>query len=64
MLNGKRIIAVLPAYNATKSLEMTSREIPSEIMNEVILVDDHPHLYRKHSAWQEAVSVPYRLPGF
>lgn len=40
MLNGKRIVAVLPAYNAAKTLEITHREIPFDIVDEVILVDD------------------------
>jgi glycosyltransferase involved in cell wall biosynthesis len=40
MLNNKRIVVVLPAYNAEKTLEMTFREIPHEIVDEVILVDD------------------------
>ena len=40
MINGKKIIAVLPAYNAAKTLEMTYREIPFDIVDEVLLVDD------------------------
>jgi glycosyltransferase involved in cell wall biosynthesis len=40
MLNGKRIIVVLPAYNAEKTLEMTYREIPGEFVDDVVLVDD------------------------
>lgn len=40
MLNGKKIVVVLPAYNAAKTLEMTYREIPFEFVDEVILVDD------------------------
>jgi len=40
MLNGKRIIVVLPAYNAEKTLEQTYREIPSEIVDDVLMVDD------------------------
>ncbi len=40
MLNGKRIIVVLPAYNAAKTLEMTFREIPFEFVDDVVLVDD------------------------
>ena len=40
MLNGKKIAVVLPAYNAAKTLEMTYREIPSEFVDEVVLVDD------------------------
>ena len=40
MLNGKRIIVVLPAYNAVKTLEMTFREIPNEFVDDILLVDD------------------------
>ena len=40
MINGKRIVVVLPAYNAEKTLEATVRELP-EIVDESILVDDH-----------------------
>ena len=40
MLNGKRIIVVLPAYNAVKTLEMTFREIPLEFVDDILLVDD------------------------
>jgi glycosyltransferase involved in cell wall biosynthesis len=40
MLNGQKIIVVLPAFNSAKTLEKTFREIPFEIVDEVILVDD------------------------
>ncbi|HNJ95345.1 MAG TPA: glycosyltransferase, partial [Ferruginibacter sp.] len=40
MLNGKRIAVVMPAYNASKTLEQTYREIPADLVDEVILVDD------------------------
>ena len=40
MLNGKRICIVLPAYNAAETLEMTYNEIPFDIVDEVVLVDD------------------------
>jgi glycosyltransferase involved in cell wall biosynthesis len=40
MLNGKRIAVVLPAYNAEKTLEKTFSEIPHDIVDQVILVDD------------------------
>lgn len=40
MLNGKRIGIVLPAYNAASTLEKTYLEIPFDIIDEVILVDD------------------------
>ena len=40
MLNKKRICIVLPAYNAAETLEMTYNEIPFDIVDEVVLVDD------------------------
>ena len=40
MLNQKRICIVLPAYNAAETLEMTYSEIPFDIVDEVVLVDD------------------------
>ena len=40
MLNDKRIVVVLPAYNAAKTLEKTWREIPFAFVDEVVLVDD------------------------
>lgn len=40
MLRGKKIIVVLPAYNAALTLERTYREIPLDIVDEVVLVDD------------------------
>ncbi len=40
MLNGKKIVVFLPAYNAEKTLEQTYREIPFDIVDDVILVDD------------------------
>ncbi len=41
MVNGKKVVVVLPAYNAAKTLEMTYREIPMDVVDEVVLVDDH-----------------------
>jgi glycosyltransferase involved in cell wall biosynthesis len=40
MLNGKKIVVVMPAYNAENTLEKTYSEIPFEIVDDVILVDD------------------------
>jgi glycosyltransferase involved in cell wall biosynthesis len=40
MINNKTITVVLPAYNAEKTLEKTYREIPFDIVDHVILVDD------------------------
>lgn len=40
MIQNKKVVVVLPAYNAAKTLEKTYREIPFDIVDEVILVDD------------------------
>jgi glycosyltransferase involved in cell wall biosynthesis len=40
MINGKRIVVVLPAYNAEKTLRATMDEVP-ELVDTCILVDDH-----------------------
>jgi len=40
MVRGRKVVVVMPAYNAEKTLEQTYREIPFDIVDEVILVDD------------------------
>ena len=40
MKDGKKIVAVLPAYNAEKTLERTLADIPKDLFDEIILVDD------------------------
>jgi len=40
MIKGKKVVVVLPAYNAAKTLERTYAEIPFDIVDEVILTDD------------------------
>ncbi len=40
MLHGKKIVVVLPAYRAEKTLELTYNDIPMDIVDEIILVDD------------------------
>jgi glycosyltransferase involved in cell wall biosynthesis len=40
MVNGKKVVVVLPAYNAALTLEQTYREIPFDMVDEVVLVDD------------------------
>ncbi|MBC8004537.1 MAG: glycosyltransferase family 2 protein [Verrucomicrobia bacterium] len=40
MINQKKVVVVLPAYNAAKTLEITYKEIDFNIVDEVILVDD------------------------
>ncbi|MFW5702048.1 MAG: glycosyltransferase family 2 protein [Bacteroidota bacterium] len=40
MINGKKVVVVLPAYNAERTLVKTYEEIPGDIVDEVVLVDD------------------------
>ena len=41
MIKDKKVIVVLPAYNASKTLEQTYYEIPFDIVDDVILTDDN-----------------------
>ncbi|BDD04215.1 glycosyltransferase family 2 protein [Aureibacter tunicatorum] len=41
MYKHKKVVIVLPAYNAAKTLEITYNEIPFDLVDEVVLVDDH-----------------------
>ncbi len=40
MILGKKLVVVLPAYNASQTLEKTYNEIPLDIVDDVVLVDD------------------------
>ncbi|MBI3313348.1 MAG: glycosyltransferase family 2 protein [Candidatus Omnitrophica bacterium] len=40
MIHGKKIVVTMPAYNAEKTLERTYREVPRDVVDLVILVDD------------------------
>ena len=40
MLNGKKIVVVMPAYHAEKTLVQTYEDLPHEVVDDVILVDD------------------------
>jgi glycosyltransferase involved in cell wall biosynthesis len=41
MINKKKVVVVMPAYNASETLEKTYNEIPFQLVDDVILVDDH-----------------------
>jgi glycosyltransferase involved in cell wall biosynthesis len=40
MLLNKKIVVVMPAYNAALTLQRTLAEIPTDIVDEIVLVDD------------------------
>jgi glycosyltransferase involved in cell wall biosynthesis len=41
MYNGKKVVVVLPAYNAALTMEKTIAEIPMDVVDELVLVDDN-----------------------
>lgn len=41
MLNNKKIVVVLPAYNAEETIERTYNDLPFNIVDDVLLVDDN-----------------------
>jgi glycosyltransferase involved in cell wall biosynthesis len=41
MINNLKVVVVLPAYNAAKTLESTYNEIPFDIVDDVVFVDDN-----------------------
>ena len=53
MVNGKKVVVVLPAYNAAKTLRQTVSEIPANIVDEIILTDD--------ASQDETVAIAHEL---
>ena len=41
MIKSKKVVVVMPAYNASETLEKNYIEIPFPLVDDVILVDDH-----------------------
>lgn len=40
MINGRRVVVIMPAYNAARTLKATYDEVPRDVVDEVILTDD------------------------
>ena len=40
MLHGRKIVVVMPAYNAERTLRRTVDEIPRDVVDALLLVDD------------------------
>ena len=40
MINNKKVVVIMPAYNAEKTLEQTYNDISQDFVDEIILVDD------------------------
>jgi glycosyltransferase involved in cell wall biosynthesis len=53
MSTSSKVIVVMPAYNAARTLERTYRDLPREVVDHVILVDDVSH--------DETVEIAQRL---
>lgn len=53
MKQGKRVVVVMPAYSAARTLEATYRGLAMDVVDEVILVDDVGH--------DETVDIAERL---
>jgi glycosyltransferase involved in cell wall biosynthesis len=43
VFHGKKIVVVMPAYNAARTIEKTYREIPHDLVDEVVVTDDASH---------------------
>jgi glycosyltransferase involved in cell wall biosynthesis len=43
VLNGMRIFVVMPAYNAARTLARTCAELPRDVVDQILVVDDHSH---------------------
>jgi glycosyltransferase involved in cell wall biosynthesis len=53
MIVGNKVVVVMPAYNAEKTLERTFQDIPGDIVDEILLVDDYSH--------DETIKIAHKL---
>jgi glycosyltransferase involved in cell wall biosynthesis len=40
VFHGKKVVVVMPAYNAARTIEQTTREIPMDLVDEIVVTDD------------------------
>jgi hypothetical protein len=40
MIDGLKVVVVMPAYNAEQTLKQTYLEIPKDVVDDIVLVDD------------------------
>jgi len=57
MINNKRVIVVLPAYNAAQTLEQTVRDVSPGVVDEFVLVDDRSK--DETTAVAKRLGIPY-----
>jgi glycosyltransferase involved in cell wall biosynthesis len=57
LLAGRKVVVVMPAYNAARTLRMTWRDIPKGWVDQVILVDD----FSRDSTVDEARALKLRV---
>ena len=64
MINGKKVIVIMPAYNAAKTLEQTYNEIYKDFVDEVILVDDNSQDETREIAKQLGIKTIVQNKGY
>ena len=63
MFNGKKVVVVMPAYNAEKTLEKTFREVTAQpFVDQVVIVDDASSDDTWAAASRIEGAVTYRMP--
>ncbi len=63
MVNGKKIVVVMPAFNAAKTLKNTYADIPFPLVDEVLLVDDFSSDHTLELARQLGIKNTIRHPS-
>ena len=61
MVNGKKVTVIMPAYNAEKTLERTFNEIPHDIVDNIVLVDDSSNDRTKELAYKLGIITYYHI---